>query len=91
MVSVVASTPLSTNVSRPVAGFAVGVLRRGGDHQVLRRHVALDGGQMHGRHREGDIDRLHLRDRHQFRRVRRDQIAGLDGEVAGAAVERRIE
>ena len=49
----------------------------------------LMAGRCSGRHREGDEHRLDLRDGHQLGLIRRHQVAGLDRQVAGAAVDRR--
>ena len=55
IVSVVMSTALSTKVSVPVDGCAVGVLRRRGDRQLAAGHVRLIVAEVDRRHREGDV------------------------------------
>ncbi len=86
MESVAGSTTLSQNVSLPscdVSSSSCGVattLSSG-----LRG--ALDGGQVRGRHGEGDEHRLDLRDGRELAGIRGDEVAGLDGDVAGAAVD----
>ena len=72
---------------RTVGRLRISVLRRGDDRKRAVRHRALDGRQVHRRYGERDVHRLDLGDRHQLGRVRGDEIAALDREVARPAVD----